>query len=130
MTDNKNKNTQSPIGESSSSLGGGRLSLERFVKIKTGYGNSLARLELLLSGKERVSFSGVDYTLYEIENLQRDLDWYESFMYKNQEQIRDILPSRTVPYFSKPIEARETMPAKKSAHSQASVRILPVIHVF
>lgn len=124
----------------------GRLSLERFVKIKMDYENTLTKLELLLSGKERVSFSGVDYTLFEIENLKKDLDWYEEFMEKNRNEIRSLLPPRrTRPYFAKSIEDRDTLPAKKMSAQNAqketetaaaentansSVRVLPVKHVF
>ena len=92
---------------------GGKLTLERYLKIKQDYDRALEKLDRLVSGKERVTFSGVDYTQYEIANLQKDLNWYESFMESNHEEISTILPPRaqTVPFFSKPIDTRDTIPA-------------------
>lgn len=103
--------TQTPTAPSGSI--GQRLTLERYLKLKQDYQFSLEKLDRLVSGRETATFSGVDYTQYEIANLRRDLNWYEQFMEQNYRDIASVLPPRpqTVPFFSKPIDVRDTIPA-------------------
>jgi len=108
------------------------LTKERLNKVRSDYLNALEKLERLLSKKEAVVFNGVDYTTYEIQNLHRELDWYENFMEENKVYISMVQPEspmirRTHPYHSK---SRDTLPAKKrKSHYEDSVKICPIIRV-
>jgi hypothetical protein len=103
------------------------LTLERYLKIKRDHNIVHERLARLISRKEKVIYSGIDYTEYEIARCIKELDWYEAWMAANRLAIEQLLatqPRRVSDYknHSDDRQTRDTLPASPLSNKKISIR--------